>query len=299
MGGLGVIDRGESGAVDAVAAGVGADQDELVAGTAGGGAGELVVLDQADAHGVDERVAAVGGGDLDFAADGGDAHAVPVPADAADDAVGQVASAPVVQRAEAQAVEEGDGARAHGEDVAKDAADAGGGALEGFDRAGVVVAFDLHDDGQAVTDVDCSGVFLARADQDLGTLAGKARQERARVLVAAVLAPHAADDSELNGVGRAVEEVGGEVVFVAGEGDFAKDFVAGRFVGWGERHAPAAARSESQIARPSSPPRAASEARSGWGIMPTTLRPALQMPAMSSTAPLGLASAERLPSGET
>ena len=71
MGGLGVIDRGESGAVYAVAAGVGADQDEFIAGAAGGGAGELVVLDQADAHGVDQRVTAVGGRDLDFAADGG------------------------------------------------------------------------------------------------------------------------------------------------------------------------------------------------------------------------------------
>ena len=99
--------------------------------------------------------------------------------------------------------------------------------LEGFHGAGVVVALDLHDDGEAVADVHGAGVLLAGADQDLGTLAGKAAEERARVLVAAVLAPHAADDSELDGVGRSVQQVGGEVVFVAGEGDFAEDFVAG------------------------------------------------------------------------
>ena len=224
MRGLRVVDRGEGCAVDPIAAGVGADQDELVAGAAGGGAGELLVLDQADTHGVHERVATVGGGDLDFAADGGDAHAVPVPADAADDAVGQVASAAVVQRAEAQA-------------VAQDAADAGGGALEGFDSAGMVVALDLHDDGETVADVHGTGVLLAGADEDVGALAGKSAQERAGVLIAAVLAPHAADDSELDRVGRAVQKVGGQVVLVAGEGDFAEDFVAGRFVRRGERGA--------------------------------------------------------------
>ena len=42
--------------------------------------------------------------------------------------------------AEAQRVHHGDGARAHGEDVAHDAAHAGGRALIGLDEAGMVVA---------------------------------------------------------------------------------------------------------------------------------------------------------------
>jgi hypothetical protein len=39
---------------------------------------------------------------------------------------------------------------------------------------------------------------------------------------------------------------------------------------------------------PSTSPVSSSQARSGWGIRPTTLRPSLQIPAMSSTEPFGL-----------
>ena len=42
--------------------------------------------------------------------------------------------------AEAQRIHDGQRPRAHGEDVAQNAADAGGRALEGLDVAGVVVA---------------------------------------------------------------------------------------------------------------------------------------------------------------
>ena len=72
--------------------------------------------------------------------------------------------AALVERAEAQRVEQRDRPRAHREDVAQDAADAGGRALEGLDRRGVVVALDLERHGQAVADVDHAGV-LARALQ--------------------------------------------------------------------------------------------------------------------------------------
>jgi hypothetical protein len=48
---------------------------------------------------------------------------------------------------------------------------------------------------------------------------------------------------------------------------------------------------------PSVEPRSASEERSGCGIIPRTLRPALQIPAMLSSEPLGLASAVTVPSG--
>ena len=59
------------------------------------------------------------------------------------------------------------GRAAHGENVAKDAAHAGGGALKGFNGAGVVVALDLHHDGQTVADVHDAGVLFAGADEDL------------------------------------------------------------------------------------------------------------------------------------
>ena len=52
--------------------------------------------------------------------------------------------------------------------------------------------------------------------------------------------------------------------------------------------APAAASIDRSMTRPSDEPSRSSHARSGCGISPTTLRPALQMPAMSSTEPFGL-----------
>ena len=54
------------------------------------------------------------------------------------------------------------GPRAHGEDVADDAADAGRRALERLDRARMIVALHLERDGPAVADVDHARVFLAR-----------------------------------------------------------------------------------------------------------------------------------------
>src|SRR5260370_640030 len=107
-------------------------------------------------------------------ADGGNAEAVAVVGDAADYAVEDAAIGGggfvvgawrlesrryVGDFAEAKGVEDGYGAGAHGEDVAEDAADAGGGALEGFDVAGVIVGFDFEGGDEAVTDVDYASVF--------------------------------------------------------------------------------------------------------------------------------------------
>ncbi|MBI4875128.1 MAG: phosphoribosylformylglycinamidine synthase subunit PurL, partial [Acidobacteria bacterium] len=74
----------------------------------------------------------------------------------------------IVQGAEAQRVQHRDRPRAHGEDVAQDAAHAGGGALERLDEAGVVVGFDFEGDGPAIADIDDAGVFalgIFRKDQ--------------------------------------------------------------------------------------------------------------------------------------
>jgi hypothetical protein len=49
---------------------------------------------------------------------------------------------------------------------------------------------------------------------------------------------------------------------------------------------------------PSVQPSSGSAERSGCGIIPTTLRPGLQMPAMLSREPLGLAAAVISPAGE-
>ena len=70
----------------------------------------------------------------------------------------------LVERAEAQRIHDGEGPRAHGEDVAEDAADAGGRALIRLDVAGVVVRLDLEGAGPAVADVDDAGVLAGALD---------------------------------------------------------------------------------------------------------------------------------------
>ena len=61
--------------------------------------------------------------------------------------------------AEAQRVEDRDRPRADREDVAQDAADAGGRALERLDRARVVVRLDLERAREPVADVDTAPAF--------------------------------------------------------------------------------------------------------------------------------------------
>ena len=64
-------------------------------------------------------------------------------------------------RTEAQRIHHRDGPRAHGEDVAQDAADAGGRALVGLDERRMVMRLHLERGHPAVADVDHAGV-LAR-----------------------------------------------------------------------------------------------------------------------------------------
>ena len=52
----------------------------------------------------------------------------------------------IVERTEAQRIHHRDRPRAHGEDVAQNAADAGGRALKRLDEARVIVRFDLERD---------------------------------------------------------------------------------------------------------------------------------------------------------
>ena len=105
-----------------------------------------LALDDADAHRVDQRVLGEARVEVDLAANGRHAEAVAVVADAGHDAVEQVPVAGLVERAEAQRVEQRDRPRAHGEDVAHDAADAGRRALVRLDGARMVVRLDLEDD---------------------------------------------------------------------------------------------------------------------------------------------------------
>ena len=94
---LGRVVVGERGAgqdrraADPVAAGRRAEQDDEVARAGRRGQRQQPLLEQADGHDVDQRVARVGRVEDELAADRRHADAVAVAADAADDAVDEVA----------------------------------------------------------------------------------------------------------------------------------------------------------------------------------------------------------------
>ncbi len=125
--------------------------------------------------------------------------------------------------AEAQRIHHRDGARAHGEHVAHDAADAGGSALIGLDEARVVVAFHLEDGGIAIADVDHACV-LAGALQHPGGLGRQLLQMDAGGFVGAVLGPHHAEDAQFHETGFAVQQLLDPAVFLIGQAVFADEF---------------------------------------------------------------------------
>ena len=272
---------GHGGAVDAVAAGLGADVDHRIADAARLAEKQSVLARDAQGEGVDQRVAAVAGVKHRLAAQVGDPEAVAVVGDAGDDTV---ADGPVLragQRAEAQRIHDGHRARAHGEDVAQDAAHPGRRALKRLNVAGVVVRFDLEHAGPAVAHPHHAGV-LARPLQNVGTLGGQALEQPAAGFVGAVLAPHHPEHAQLGEVGFAAEQLAYARVLVFGQPMLPQC----RGVHW--HTAPA---SEAKTFSPSPEPSRARRARSGWGIRPTTLRPSLQIPAMSRSEPFGLSPA--------
>ena len=273
--GLVVEGRGRHGGpVDAVAPGPRADIDDGIADARRRRAENTVGRRDADRHGVHQDVAVIGGVEGAFAADGRHADAVPVAADARDHAGGKPPRRLVVGRAEAQRIQDRHGPRAHGEHVAQYAADARGRALVRLDEGGMVVAFHLEDRRQPAADIDGPGV-LPRSLEHPGRFHRQRPQPRLRGLVGAMLAPHGGEDAELDLVGRPAEDFQHARIFVRREAAMLLVRAA---------HAASA----SNNARPSVPPRSASAARSGCGIMPRTLRLSFRMPAMSPREPLGL-----------
>ena len=139
-------------------------------------------------------------------------------------AVGAGGVGVALDRAEAQRIQAEHGPRAHREDVADDAADARGRALERLDGAGVVVAFHLEGDAPAVADVDDAGVFLARLDEHARAVGGEFPQFEARVFIRAVLAPHHGEDAQFGEVRRAAEDGLDARVFLGREAVLGDEF---------------------------------------------------------------------------
>jgi hypothetical protein len=204
---------------DAVAAGFRADIDDRIVRAFGGAGENLVLIGDAQAEHVDKNVAVVARVEIGLAADCRDADAIAVEADAADDAVDELARLRVIRFAEAQRVHDRDRARAHREHVAQDTANAGGCALERLDEARMVVALHLEDGGQTLADIDSAGI-LARPIDHVRGFGREFRQMHARRFVGAMLRPHHREDAQFGDVGGAAELFQDEVIFVAGETEF-------------------------------------------------------------------------------
>ena len=154
---------------------------------------------------------------------------VAVARDAAHDALDQPALPGVVGRAEEEGVHHGQRPGAHGEDVAQDAAHAGGGALVGLDGRRVVVALDADGHGDAVAGVDDPGV-LARADQDPRALGRQAPQVQPGRLVRAVLAPHHGVEGQLEVVGGPAQDLADGLELVVGQAQRPVQRLLGRWL---------------------------------------------------------------------
>ncbi len=179
----------------------------------------------------------------------------------------------VVRGAEAERIHIGDGARAHGEHVAHDAADACRRPLIGLDVRGVVVALHLEYRRLTVADIDHARI-LSRALDHLRAFGGELFQPHPRRFIGAVLGPHHRENAELGEARFAAECCDEQLVFV-GRQPMLPDDVLGegivcpgrsrRDVQW------SVSTSERNILAPSVPESAASASRSGCGISPSTV----------------------------
>jgi len=192
--------------VNAVASGLGPDIDHRVALAGRARIENLIFAHQAERERVHQRIARVARLKFRLAAEIRHAEAVSVGGDSADHAFengvilvefgpcgvslcgnsrpGLSSGAWLGGRAgpnrpEAQRIHHRDRARAHGEDVAQDAADAGSCALKRLDKRRVVVRLDLEGAGPAIADVDDAGV-LARPLHHAAAARGQALEVHAR-----------------------------------------------------------------------------------------------------------------------
>ena len=218
--GLGGKDRRPA---DAVAAGARPEEHHLVALARSVGEVDVAVAQHAHAQGVDERILLVGRVEFGLPADVRQPEAVAVSADAGDDAVHHAGRVRMADVAKAQLVHDRHGAGAHGDNVAHDAAHAGGSPLIGLNKARVIVRLHLERHGPAVADVHNSGVLAHAHEQALAHLGRELAAELLEVdlrgLVRAVLGPHHRVHGEFGGRGTPAEDLPDARVFVLFEAE--------------------------------------------------------------------------------
>ena len=164
LGGIAEFGRGHGGAMNAVAPGLGAEINYRKADAFGLGVKNPIGPGEADRHGIDQNVAVIARVEIHLAADGRHAEGISIATDAGDDARYEMPGLRMIRGAEAQGIECRDGSRPHGEDIAQNTSNAGGGPLIGFDERRVVMAFHLENDRIAIAEIDHAGVFARSLD---------------------------------------------------------------------------------------------------------------------------------------
>ena len=182
--------RGEGRTSQAIATGRRPNVKHRVTNTVGGAAGNLVMPQDTQGEGINQRVALVALVEIHLARDRRNTEAIAIVGDASHDTGEETANFRIREFSEAQRIERSNRTGAHGEDVANDATHARRRSLEGLNGARMVMRFDLEGDGHAVTHIDDAGILFARADEDLVALRWEGLQHRSGVLVRAVLRPH-------------------------------------------------------------------------------------------------------------
>ena len=231
--GLGIAVAPETGRcehadpTDPVASGRRAEQHREVARA--GRAPEHQPVDRQDAHAqdVDQGILCVARVEGELAPDGRHPDRVPVTGDSGHHPFDQPSLACLGRFAEEERVHDRDRPRPHGEDVAEDAPDTGGGSLVGLDGRRVVVALDADGDRDPVARVDHPRV-LAGADEDARPLGRQAAEMDPRRLIRTVLAPHDREEGKLEVVGGTTEDCFDLVALLVGEPEGAVEVRVGR-----------------------------------------------------------------------
>ena len=150
----------------------------------------------AQGKGIHQDIAVIAGVEVDLATDGRHADTVSIAADTPHHPLEQPGGAGMLHRSEAERVQRGDRAGAHGKDIAENTAHPGGGPVIGLDKRRMVMAFDLEDRGQTVANIDDAGI-LARPLQDGRSGRGQPPQKAPGTFIAAVLRPHHGEHAQL------------------------------------------------------------------------------------------------------
>ena len=109
-------------------------------------------------------------------------------------------------RPKTERIHHGNRPGSHGKDVPQDSTDACGRALEGLDETGMIVRLDLKNTDPAIANLHHPGV-LTRTLQNARPLGRQSFQVRTGTLVAAMLAPHHAEDSKFGQGGLPAQDL--------------------------------------------------------------------------------------------